>query len=101
MGRNLETHDFYCIRCGKKGIPVVRKRGHQHGKHHMKKLFCLNCQEEINHVECKNYADVIEFKEKFERGEYSDAAKESLSYVRDARKWQDNLDNKTNFREFS
>lgn len=80
MGRNLETHDFYCICCGKKGIPVMRKVGHQHGKHHMKKLFCITCQKEVNHVECKNYEDVIEFEKKFKQGEYADAAKESLSY---------------------
>lgn len=81
MGRNLETHDFYCICCGKKGIPVMRKVGHQHSKHHMKKLFCITCQKEVNHVECKNYEDVIEFKENFENGVYVNAAAESISYV--------------------
>ncbi len=84
MGRKMVTHDFYCICCGKKGIPVARNRGHQHGKLHMKKLFCLTCQKEVNHVECKNYEDVLEFREKFERGDYEDAAKESISHVRDS-----------------
>ena len=46
---------------------------------------------EINHVECKNYADVIEFKEKFEKGEFIDAAQESISYVRDSGFRKDNL----------
>lgn len=92
MGRNLETHDFYCINCGKKGIPIARKRGHQHSKMHMKKLFCLYCQQEVNHVECRSYEDVIEFKERFERGEYKDAAEESLSYVRDSGFRENDLD---------
>jgi hypothetical protein len=91
MGRNLETHDFYCIQCGKRGIPVVRNKGQQRDKHHLKKLFCLTCQMEINHVECKNYAEVIEFKEKFEKGEFIDAAQESISYVRDSGFRKDNL----------
>lgn len=83
MGRRITvTHDFYCINCGKKGLPVARKQGHQHGRLHMKKLFCLTCKEEVNHVECKNYADVLEFKEKFEQGDYVQAAAESLAHIR-------------------
>jgi hypothetical protein len=97
---NYETHDFYCLNCGKKGIPIARKRGHQHSNGHYKKLFCLYCNEEINHFECKNYCDVIEFKEKFEKGEFKDAAKESISYVRNARIGKINLGGKSDSSKF-
>jgi hypothetical protein len=40
---------------------------------------------EVNHVECKTYADVEEFKENFEKGVYRDEAEESISYVRSGR----------------
>lgn len=77
-----EEHDFYCMKCGKKGIPLARKKGFQHGKMHRKKLYCLFCKEEVNHIECRTFADVEEFKENFEMGVYKDEAEESISYVR-------------------
>ena len=78
----FNEHDFYCIKCGHKGIPLSRKQGHQYGRFHRKKLFCLYCQQEVNHIECKNDEDVAEFKRNFENGVYKDEAEESVSYVR-------------------
>lgn len=78
----FNEHDFYCIKCGHKGIPLSRKQGHQHGRFHRKKLFCIYCQQEVNHIECKNDEDVAEFKRNFENGVYKDEAEESVSYVR-------------------
>ena len=46
--------DFYCTCCGHKGIPVIRKIGAERESGHLKKLFCLYCQEERNMVEIKN-----------------------------------------------
>ena len=80
--RSFETHDFYCIRCGRKGIPCQRKKGQQHGKGHFKKLFCIYCGEEINHYECRSLEDVEKFKKNFEKGVYKDEAENSLTYVR-------------------
>ena len=66
------THDFYCIQCGNRGIPIVRQRGHEHSKGHLKKLYCIYCKEEINHFECRTTEDVETFKTKFSKGEYLD-----------------------------
>jgi hypothetical protein len=85
MGKSYEAHDFYCLNCGNKGIPIMRKEGWQHGRMHRKKLYCLHCREEVNHIECKTYADVIEFRENFENGVYKNEAEESLSFMRGAR----------------
>ena len=78
----FNEHDFYCIKCGHKGIPLSRKQGHQHGRFHRKKLFCIYGQQEVNHIACKNDEDVAEFKRNFENGVYKDEAEESVSYVR-------------------
>ena len=78
----FNEHDFYCIKCGHKGIPLSRKQGHQHERFHRKKLFCIYCQQEVNHIECKNDEDVAEFKRNFENGVYKNEAEESVSYVR-------------------
>lgn len=80
-------HSFYCVQCGNKGIPIRRKYGHQHGKMHLKKLYCIYCKAEINHVECKNLEDVENFKKNFEDGVYLDEAEKSLSHGRSARCW--------------
>lgn len=82
---NYTEHNFYCIQCGNKGIPLMRKQGFQHSKHHRKKLYCPFCRQEVNHIECKTYDDVLEFRENFENGVYKNEAEESISFVRASR----------------
>lgn len=89
--KNMEHHDFYCLKCGKLGIPIMRQRGHEHGKYHRKKLYCIFCKEEVNHMECRTDEEVREFKDAFERGEFIDEAEESVSYVRSAGEWKKHL----------
>ena len=84
---NYETHSFYCIKCGRQGIPIVRNRGHLHSKSHRKLLYCPFCQEEINHIEVRNMEEAIAFKTNFEKGVYKDEAAQSLHYVRNSRQW--------------
>ena len=47
--------EFYCTQCGSRGIPVLRIKGFEREAGHLKKLFCLKCQKEQNHAECKPY----------------------------------------------
>lgn len=87
MGRrgHMESHSFYCINCGNKGLDIPRKVSHQYGKFHRKKLYCFYCKKEINHIECRNQAEVDEFKENFENGVYKDECEESIAALRCAR----------------
>lgn len=82
---NYAEHSFYCINCGNKGIPLMRKQGFKHGKMHRKKLYCPFCKKEVNHIECKTFEEVEEFKINFENGVYKDEAEESLCHVGTAR----------------
>lgn len=50
-----DNSDFYCCKCGKKGMPVLRRRGAEREAGHLKKLFCIYCKQEWNHAECKPY----------------------------------------------
>lgn len=70
MGRAYNEHSFFCIKCGNKGIPLSRKQGHQHERFHKKKLWCVHCREEVNHIECKTFDEVETFKENFKKGVY-------------------------------
>ena len=47
--------EFYCTQCGSKGIPVQRKIGQEREAGHLKKLFCLKCKKDQNHVECRQW----------------------------------------------
>lgn len=61
---------FFCTKCGNEGIPIQRKRGQFRGKFHKKKLYCLHCQTQVNHVECRNEEEIEEFKRDFKEGKY-------------------------------
>ena len=45
--------EFYCCRCGNRGIPIARKECRNREAGHLKKLFCIYCNKETNHAECK------------------------------------------------
>ena len=81
---NCVGHDFYCMKCGKKGIPLMRKKGHQYGKFHRKKLYCPFCKEEVNHIEVKTCEDKLKFLDDFENGVFKDEVEESLSFIRNS-----------------
>ena len=69
MAGTYELHSFWCIQCGNKGLDIQRKPNHRYAKHHKKKLWCPWCKMEINHIECRNDAEIVEFKEKWQAGE--------------------------------
>lgn len=54
-GKATQTTDFYCTKCGNKGMPLARKKSHTKEMGHMKKIWCLHCKEEINHVEIRPF----------------------------------------------
>ena len=51
------THRFFCTNCGREGLPLARKTGHQHH------LYCPWCKGEYNHWECHDDEEVANFKE--------------------------------------
>lgn len=51
--RNMLLSDFYCTKCSYKGIPIVRTVGQEREPGHLKKIFCLHCQQEVNMVEIR------------------------------------------------
>lgn len=69
---NAETSRFFCTECGKEGIPVVRKRGQQRKSGHLKKLYCIYCGKEVNHVEIRenNEYTYEDFLEEFQCGRF-------------------------------
>lgn len=52
---NFTTSDFYCTCCGTKGMPLARKMSRQRAAEHLKKLYCIKCKQEVNHVELRPF----------------------------------------------
>lgn len=50
--RQMEVSDFYCTCCGNKGICIPRV-GKYREPGHLKKLYCLTCDKEVNMVEIR------------------------------------------------
>ena len=86
MGKNcrdFETHDFYCINCGKKSIPIVRMGNQKKAAGHRKVMYCPSCRQTVNHIECRDQEEVATFKEEFENGVYVNEAKDELRYAQE------------------
>lgn len=80
-----EQHDFYCLNCGKRNIPIMRPRGHMRGKGHLKAMYCPYCKKEVNQFECYDEGDVRDFLKKFEAGEFIEQAEESMKFLNEKR----------------
>ena len=85
---NGDLSDFYCTKCGNKGIPVWRKKSAAREAGHLKKLYCIFCQEETNFCEVSHKSGYtkedfdFEFKYKnFENGQRKMTLKQLRSVV--------------------
>lgn len=83
MGKNCRdwvTHDFYCIHCGSKSIPLQRAGNKMKIKNHRKNMYCPRCKRTVNHIECRDQFEVEEFLEDYKNGVYEDEARAELEY---------------------
>ena len=80
--QRVELHDFYCLKCGNKGIGVFRNMGFQRERFHRKRLYCPFCKEEVNHIQWRTSEEVQRLKDAFERGELKDEAEGGLVHCR-------------------
>jgi hypothetical protein len=74
--RNTITYtisDFHCTCCGAKGIPVPRKASRQREHGHLKKLYCLPCKAETNHIEVRPFDyDIEQFIKDLKEGKFKE-----------------------------
>lgn len=74
---------FYCISCGKQGIPIWREKAHIRERGHRKALYCLNCKTVINHIEVRTLDEWDQFLEDFTAGKYVEEAEASKAYAKE------------------
>lgn len=74
--------DFYCTKCGNKGIPVSRVFGQLRETGHLKKLYCTYCHEETNCVEIRPYSPytIETFKTEFKEGNFDENGNRKMTY---------------------
>lgn len=77
---NISQSRFFCTKCGREGIPIIRKQGKIREAGHLKKLYCIYCGEEVNHAEVREIGGYTyeDFKEEFEAGRFIDGAREEI-----------------------
>ena len=94
---------FFCTKCGREGFPIIRKAGQQREPGHLKKLYCIYCQEEVNHAEVREIGGYTEedFKREFKLGRFVDGKRETLAdctnikcpFNQNGKCWNSNKDN--------
>lgn len=80
-GKRVEEHRFFCLNCGREGIPIQRRLSLRKENNHRKRLYCPWCKMEINHIECQTEFEIQDFKKHFENGEFIEEAQESLKHI--------------------
>lgn len=71
---------FFCTKCGKEGISISRKKGSLRESGHLKKLYCIYCQEEVNHAEIRDNGSYTydDFLEEFKSGRFIEGQREKI-----------------------
>ena len=79
---NAVMSEFYCTQCSQKGLPIWRRTGAEREGGHLKKIYCLNCKKETNHVECKPFTKYSyeDFKTEYEYGNFDETGKRIRTY---------------------
>ena len=85
------VHDFYCINCGQKGIPLTRQSSKQRDQFHRKLMYCWHCKHTVNHIECRNEMEKTQFLLDFAAGKYLQEAAEELQYEAEHPKYHNYL----------
>ena len=82
MGKLIIGEEFYCCKCGNKGIPIVRLSGKERSPGHLKKLWCLKCCAEVNHAECipGSKYDKEDFFIEFKYGNFDEEQQRKMTY---------------------
>lgn len=56
--------EFYCTQCGSRQVfSIPRPHNKDRASGHLKKMYCFNCNEEKNFVECKPFASKYNYQD--------------------------------------
>ena len=75
--------EFWCINCGRQGIPIMRETSRQREYGHRKALYFITCRMRLNHVETRNEEVARMFREDFKAGKYAEEAEKAVAYAKE------------------
>lgn len=80
QNRGMFTSDFYCTKCGRKGIMLMRSPSSRREPGHLKNLYCPFCKEEVNHAEIRPFGKYTYevFKQEYDLGRFVDGKREEV-----------------------
>ena len=55
MSSKVYISDMYCTHCGNRGLNIPRKINKIREPGHLKRLYCIYCKAETNHVEVRPF----------------------------------------------
>lgn len=85
--------DMYCTQCGKKNIPVQRRVGREREPGHLKKMWCIYCNKEVNMVEVRDFGTGYtkeDFYWEYENGNFNEDGTRKLEFGQ----FRDKMNNK-------
>lgn len=84
MSKNqkITISEFYCTKCGNRGVPIARKLGNQREAGHLKKLYCIHCKQEWNFAEVRPFGEYSyeDFLKEFRNGNFNGEGQRILPY---------------------
>lgn len=85
--QSTKVSRMFCTSCGKEGIPVARTLGQTREPGHLKKMYCINCKEETNHVEVRPYGRYTEkdFRQEYDTGRFVNGVRTPVKYLSQCR----------------
>ena len=74
---NMFQSQFFCTQCGNEGLPLMRPKGKIREAGHLKKLYCVHCKQEVNHVEIRDGGDYTkeDFMREYSLGRFKDGVR--------------------------
>lgn len=86
--KEVTISDMYCVECANKGISIPRISGQYRGPAHLKRLFCIHCGKETNHMEIRPFGSYIleDFEEEFELGRFVNGERIPVSELESCKK---------------
>ena len=79
---DITISDFYCTKCGQKGISIPRKNNKRREAGHLKSLYCTHCKTVHNAVEIRPYGqyNIEDFYIEFENHNFDENGKRIVPF---------------------
>lgn len=96
---SITISDFYCTKCGRKGISIPRKNNKRREAGHLKNLYCPFCKDIHNAAEVRPYGqyNLEDFKIEFNNHNFDENGKRKLPFRQFITEYKDKIRKENNY----